>query len=127
MKIKIDLGISPKIYPVGLILTLLLLVPSIRFLFVEAGYRWAYILGLSFGICFSIIPLLRRIAIKWKILDEPDHRKIHGSPTPLLGGCGVFLAFVLGILINGIYSVELIVILLASAIVFTVGIVDDIR
>ncbi|MFH1954204.1 MAG: MraY family glycosyltransferase [Pseudomonadota bacterium] len=127
MKIRLDLGISPKIYPVGLLLTLLLLVPSIRLLFVNAGYRWLYILGLSFGLCFSTIPLLRRIAIKWEILDEPDHRKIHGSPTPLLGGCGVFLAFVLGILINGIYSVELIVILLASAIVFTVGIVDDIR
>ena len=127
MKIRLDLGISPKIYPVGLFLTLLLLIPSIRFLFVNAGYRWAYILGLSFGICFSITPLLRRIAFKWGILDEPGPRKIHGSPTPLLGGGGVFFAFVLGILINGIYSLELMIILLASAIIFIVGIVDDIR
>ena len=126
MKATLDLGISPKIYPVGLFLTLLLLVPSIRFLFVNAGYRWLYILGLSLGLCFSIMPLLRGIAIKWGILDEPDTRKIHGSPTPLLGGAGVFFAFVLGILINGIYSVELIIILLASAMIFIVGIVDDI-
>ena len=127
MKIRLDLGISPKIYPVGLFLTLLLLVPSIRFFFVSAGYRWAYILGLSFGICFSIIPLLRLIAIKWGILDEPDRRKVHGSPTPLFGGGGVFIAFVLGILINGIHSVELIVILFASAMIFIVSVVDDIR
>ena len=127
MKVRLDLGISPKIYLVGLLTTLLLLVPSIRFLFANAGYRWLYILGLSFGLCFSIMPLLRGIAIKWGILDEPDRRKIHGSPTPLLGGGGVFFAFVLGILINGIYSVELIIILLASAMIFIVGIVDDIR
>ena len=127
MKIRLDLGISPKIYLVGLLTTLLLLVPSIRLIFVNVGYRWAYILGLSFGICFSIIPILRRIAIKWGILDEPDHRKIHGSPAPLLGGGGVFFAFVLGIIINGVYSVELIIILLASAMIFVVGIVDDIR
>jgi len=127
MKIRLDLGISPKIYPLGLLVTLLLLVPSIRFLFFEAGYRWAYILGLSLGLCFSIIPLLRLVAIKWGILDEPDPRKIHGSPTPLLGGGGVFFAFTLGILINGIYSTQLIVILLASAMIFIVGTVDDIR
>lgn len=127
MKIRLDLGISPKIYLVGLFLTLLFLVPSIRFLLVNAGYRWLYILGLSFGICFSIMPLLRGIAIKWGILDEPDRRKIHGSPTPLLGGGGVFFAFMLGILINGIYSVELIIILFASAMIFIVGVVDDIR
>ncbi len=127
MKKRLDLGISPKIYPVGLFLTLLLLVPLIRLFFVNAGYRWAYILGLSIGLCFSVMPLLRGIAIKWGILDEPDHRKIHGNPTPLLGGAGVFLAFNLGILINGIYSVELIVILFASAMIFIVGIVDDIR
>lgn len=127
MKIRLDLGISPKIYPIGLLTTLLLLVPSIRFLFVNAGYRWAYVLGLSIGLCFSIMPLLRGIAIKWGILDEPDRRKIHGSPTPLLGGGGVFFAFMLGIVINGIYSVELIILLLASAMIFIVGVVDDIR
>lgn len=127
MKIRLDLGISPKIYPVGLFLTLLLLIPSIRSLFVNAGFRWLYILGLSIGLCFSVMPLLRRIAIKWGVLDEPEPRKIHGNPTPLLGGAGVFLAFNLGILINGIYSVELIVILIASAMIFIVGIVDDIK
>ena len=127
MKIRLDLGISPKIYTVGLLTTLLLLVPSMRLFFIGAGFRWLYILGLSIGLCFSVMPLLRGIALESGILDEPDHRKIHGSPTPLLGGAGVFLAFNLGILINGIYSVELIVILIASAMIFIVGIVDDIK
>jgi len=127
MKMRLDLGISPKIYPVGLFLTLLLLVPSIRFFFAIAGYRWLYILSLSFGLSFSITPLLRFIAFKWGILDEPGPRKIHKEPTPLLGGGSVFFAFVLGILINGIYSVELIMILLVSVIIFIVGTVDDIR
>ena len=127
MKMRLDLGISPKIYTVGLLTTLLLLVPSLRLFFVGAGYRWFYILSLSLGLSFSIIPLLRFIASKWGILDDPGPRKIHKKPTPLLGGGGVFFSFVLGILINGIYSVELIIILFASAIIFIVGIVDDIR
>ncbi len=127
MKKGMDLGIPPKIYFIGILMTLFFLVPSIRSFFVEAGYRWMYICGLSLSLCFSIIPLLRHIAIKWGILDEPDPRKIHKSATPLLGGAGVFFAFTSGVLINGIYSTQLIVILLSAAMVFIVGIIDDIR
>ena len=93
MKRGLDLGISPKIYSFGLLITLLLLVPPVKVFFVESGHRWAYILGISFGICFSIIPLLRFIAFKSDILDKPDPRKIHKEPTPLLGGAGVFFGY----------------------------------
>lgn len=37
---------------------------------------------------------IRRIAIRFKVLDYPNSdRKLHAAATPLLGGAGIFLAF----------------------------------
>jgi UDP-GlcNAc:undecaprenyl-phosphate GlcNAc-1-phosphate transferase len=38
-------------------------------------------------------PLVRRAAIRWKAVDLPDERRVHGTPTPRLGGLAVFAAF----------------------------------
>ncbi|MBI5957070.1 MAG: undecaprenyl/decaprenyl-phosphate alpha-N-acetylglucosaminyl 1-phosphate transferase [Chloroflexi bacterium] len=39
-------------------------------------------------------PLLRRTALAMGFVDEPEPRKIHQSPIPLLGGLGIYLAFI---------------------------------
>lgn len=54
----------------------------------------AFLLGLVFT------PVCCKLAVKWGILDDPGHRKIHKEPIPLLGGLAVFLAFVLTVLIG---------------------------
>ena len=38
------------------------------------------------------IPILRKLAFKFNILDIPGGRKVHKVPTPLLGGVAIFLA-----------------------------------
>ena len=40
-----------------------------------------------------LTPLAARVARRLGILDNPDPRKIHADPKPLLGGAAVFLAF----------------------------------
>lgn len=37
--------------------------------------------------------LVRSLALRWNILDEPGGRKSHRGPTPLLGGLALFFAF----------------------------------
>jgi UDP-GlcNAc:undecaprenyl-phosphate GlcNAc-1-phosphate transferase len=59
------------------------------------------------------------------MLDHPDHRKLHQEATPLLGGAAVFSGFLAALLINGIFSLELGVILISSMILFGVGVWDD--
>lgn len=48
----------------------------------------------------SLTALVRILARQWGIIDNPDgRRKLHGQPTPLLGGVAVYGATVLGLLV----------------------------
>lgn len=104
-----------------------LMVTQTRKYFFSSGWRWAYVLFLSTSISFCLTPLCSRIAKSFDLIDRPDSRKIHIEATPLLGGVAVFIAFLMGIIANGVYSLELGTILAASALLFLVGIIDDFK
>jgi UDP-GlcNAc:undecaprenyl-phosphate GlcNAc-1-phosphate transferase len=122
-----SLGIRWYLFLPPLFLTCSLLLPQIRELFLMAGWRWLYVMMLSFGISFSLNPLFSKIAFSLNMLDSPDHRKLHRQATPLLGGAAVLGGFLGALLINGIFSPELGAILTASLALFAVGVVDDYR
>jgi UDP-GlcNAc:undecaprenyl-phosphate GlcNAc-1-phosphate transferase len=102
-------------------------VPQTRKFFFDTGWRWAYVLFLSFTLSFCLTPVCRWIAYRLNILDRPDGRKVHRKATPLLGSAAVFIGFSAAILINGIYSLKLGAILVGSAVLFVVGFVDDFK
>ena len=104
-----------------------LVMPPVRDLFREAGIRWGYMLLLSFCTAFFLTPMCARLARFLGVLDAPDARKSHSAATPLLGGVAVFIAFLAAIAANGIYSARLGAILGAAALVFGVGLWDDVR
>lgn len=104
-----------------------LFVPGVRNYFFEQGLRAIYVCSMSFCLCFCLTPAARLIARKVGALDIPNSRKVHQEATPLLGGGAIFLGFILAIFMNGIFSQELFAILIASAVLFVVGIIDDIR
>lgn len=108
-------------------LTLLLLMPPVRAFFTGLGWRWLYILGLSFTFSFSLTPMFRFIAHQYEFLDWPGGRKIHAEATALLGGGAVFIGFCLSILANGIFSKEVAVILVSAVLLFLTGTWDDVR
>jgi UDP-GlcNAc:undecaprenyl-phosphate GlcNAc-1-phosphate transferase len=62
---------------------------------------------------------------KLNILDIPDARKLHKNATPLLGGAAVFIGFGVALLLNGIFSEQVLMILLTAFILFAIGIIDD--
>ena len=37
---------------------------------------------------------VRKLALRWDIVDEPGERKMHTTPIPLLGGVAIYAAFV---------------------------------
>ena len=112
-------------FEVMLAIIAILIIPQVRRAFMDVGARWAYILNLSFFISLALTPITARLASKFNIVDQPDERKIHRSATPLLGGAAVYIAFLLSILMNGIFSIKLGAILIASAILFIIGMADD--
>lgn len=54
---------------------------------------------LSFIVSFYAIPVIITVANKKKLYDVPDERKIHTTPISSLGGLGIFIGFMIGMLI----------------------------
>ena len=71
------LGLPWYLFVPPLVATCLLLLPQVRELFLTAGWRWAHLMLLSFGISFSLNPLFSKIAYHLNMLDSPDQRKVH--------------------------------------------------
>ncbi|HEM48754.1 MAG TPA: hypothetical protein ENO27_00955, partial [Caldithrix sp.] len=77
----------------------------------------------------------RKLAIKYKLGVFPDQRKVHKSFMPHLGGIGIFCGFISGLIaaifiIPGFLDIilkEYIGILIASAFIFLLGLIDDIK
>jgi UDP-GlcNAc:undecaprenyl-phosphate GlcNAc-1-phosphate transferase len=108
-------------------LPVILLLPLTRNFFLLSGWRWVYVMLVSFVVSLCLNPLCSWAAFKLNILDRPDNRKLHQRATPLLGGTAVFAGFLCALLVNGIFSTELGVILLASTLLFVVGVIDDVK
>ncbi len=115
------------VYAVILLLLVALVIPTVKLSFYERGLRWLYILLFSFSLSVILTRIMRYIALRDEIVDYPEERKIHPSPTPLLGGVAIYLAFVVAILTNFIFTKELIAILLGSSIIMCIGLIDDIK
>ncbi|HVY68113.1 MAG TPA: undecaprenyl/decaprenyl-phosphate alpha-N-acetylglucosaminyl 1-phosphate transferase, partial [Patescibacteria group bacterium] len=49
----------------------------------------------------AIIPFTKRLAFRIGAVNNPGShpKKIHSRPTPLLGGLGVYLAFLISLLV----------------------------
>lgn len=110
-----------------LFIGILLLLPPVRFRFVDAGLRWLYILIVSFSGAFCATPLCGKVAWRFDIIDLPAQRKSHLNATPLLGGGAVFSGFLMSLVLNGICNRPVVGILSGTAVLFAVGIIDDMK
>ncbi|NDD22098.1 MAG: hypothetical protein EB094_09000 [Synechococcaceae bacterium WBA_3_309] len=45
----------------------------------------------------AIVPLVRRLGLRWGLIDQPDPRKQHNEPMVRLGGIGIVLGFCLAL------------------------------
>jgi UDP-GlcNAc:undecaprenyl-phosphate GlcNAc-1-phosphate transferase len=95
----------------------------------------------------------RALALRWGIIDNPGHRKVHSTPTPRAGGVAVFVSFMLvvaigfmltphmtelpwirsflptsSLVLRDAYKVsgKLIALMVGSTLAFAVGLADDV-
>lgn len=101
--------------------------PFVKSYYFSLGLRWQYILIFSLVTAYFFTPFCRLLALKLRVLDRPNWRKVHDLPTPLLGGLGIYLAFTLSLLLNGVFLPGMKILLLGSTLIFTLGLWDDIR
>ena len=93
--------------------------------------------ALSFAICFTLTPLVRRVAAHVGLVDRPDRvRKLHANSIPVAGGIAILLAvstavlaalFLPGTLRNDLAEDAgfLLGLALAGVVITAVGVVDD--
>ncbi len=76
-----------------------------------------------FSIIFTYLSII--VGKKLRIIDRPSSDKIHKASVPRSGGLGIFLTFVLGlILFRGILDISIYEIVFLSGI-FLIGFIDD--
>jgi len=81
---------------------------------------------MPFGLTLALLPIIIKLALRWRCIDEPGGRRVHEEPTPRWGGLAFFLGvlplfFVVG-LGRAFFSY-----LAASFLLVVVGSVDDRR
>ena len=93
-----------------------------------------HMLFLNFFLFFSITIFLfikynQALSFKFRLLDIPNERKKHKSPTPLSGGFLFLILFLESILIINFYKIEEInlSVILFSILIFFIGLIDDIN
>lgn len=73
-----------------------------------------------------LIPFIGKLAIKINAVDIPRTNHIHKKVTPKLGGLGIFIGFIVGILLFGNINTQMLSIILGAFIIIVFGILDDI-
>jgi UDP-GlcNAc:undecaprenyl-phosphate/decaprenyl-phosphate GlcNAc-1-phosphate transferase len=87
---------------------------------VEAGL-------LAFALTVLLVPFVKRACERWGILDQPGPLKIHSRPVARLGGIAIAISIAAGVLAGSAPSFEKWPIFLAFALVWLVGLIDDVR
>lgn len=112
---------------------------------------YAYAFGVTFAAALALTAVVRRVALRWGVLDHPGGRKTQRDPVPLLGGVAIVAAFYLVVgghilvfdLLDSVgerwlremlmlflgedHVVKLGGLLAGGLIVFLLGVVDDVR
>ncbi len=99
------------------------------------GLKFVLVFLLSFLIAFLITPMMRKVALRLKVVDRPNHRKIHRRVITRVGGLAIYLGFNIAIIVaffvdRGVFSGyihQLLGLAIGGTIIVGVGLFDDIR
>ena len=81
----------------------------------------------TFVFSLILVPIFKKIAFHIGAIDYPNARRLNKVPMPTIGGLAVFFSFLLGYMIFGRGTTEMLSILIASFVILFVGMIDDIK
>lgn len=86
-----------------------------------------YVIGFFISLIVTIIstPLIKKLAIKYGFVDKPDHRKVHQSLMPRLGGLAIVIGTLAGFLYFTPKSSYILPIAIGGLIILVIGVLDD--
>ncbi|HEY7531777.1 MAG TPA: MraY family glycosyltransferase [Nitrospiraceae bacterium] len=81
---------------------------------------------LAFLMAIYGVPLARRAALKYGIVDRPDgHLKHQREPVPYFGGLVIYIAFLLSLVFTFEFRHDVLGIILGGTIIVMLGLIDD--
>ena len=93
------------------------------------------IFAIALTLSLVLTPLAGKLGTRFGALDEPNDRKLHGKSIPRTGGLGIFVVFILTLVISSFFNTKIsdllvldqqTIFLLGGAIIcFGIGIFDD--
>jgi UDP-GlcNAc:undecaprenyl-phosphate GlcNAc-1-phosphate transferase len=89
------------------------------------NYPFNYLLLVALVGMPVLLLLLRKMALKSGLVDIPNARKIHADAVPLVGGLALFVISIVLLLLLGDMTPFEFYLMLASGLVMTVGLLDD--
>ncbi len=104
---------------------------------VAQAYLFVSGLAVSIAATAALTVLVKHLALRWNLVDQPNHRSIHKNPIPRVGGVAIVGGFIVGLAY--FYGLRLLVpqwgwmidfpdkwILVGAGIMFLLGLADDI-
>ncbi|NCG38594.1 MAG: undecaprenyl/decaprenyl-phosphate alpha-N-acetylglucosaminyl 1-phosphate transferase [Actinobacteria bacterium] len=99
---------------------------------------WAYVLvgAVAAAVTFILIPVVRRFSVPLGAIVEPDERHVHTRATPTAGGAAMVVGVGVAVVVAAIHPdfnnvmaarTEVLGVLLATGVMWSVGFVDDLR
>lgn len=85
------------------------------------------IIGIVFIFVACIIPFFKKMAVHIGAVDIPGGRHIHSRIVPKLGGVAIFFGFLLGYMLFGSQTPQMISILIGGIVMLLFGLFDDIK
>ena len=85
------------------------------------------IIIVTFVVSVLLVPVAKKIAHHIGAIDIPNERKIHQKPMPRFGGIAMYGAFLIGYILYGDVTTQMISILIGSFVIFLIGVFDDIK
>ncbi len=91
---------------------------------------------IAISLTLLLTPLAKKAAFLLNAIDKPNERKVHAGSMPRLGGLSIYIGFIVsvsvGLLIAFLLKMDfnyqhVIYIMIGSAFIFIVGVVDDIK
>ena len=82
----------------------------------------------AFIFMIIIIPLLSRLAVATQLVDVPNSRKVHATPTPLVGGLGIGLTLLLAFMLQPTIFTSIpafYTVLSCANVLLVMGVIDD--
>lgn len=91
------------------------------------GHSVLEIVLVTFLVSVFLVPIAKKIAHHVGAIDMPNERKVHKGAMPRMGGLAIYGAFLLGYILYGQLTTQMLSILIGSFIIVILGMIDDIK